>query len=1202
PDVSAPLPSAGGRLAIQDDLIDPAGSYLQLSDAVPVPYRRDCSDTNCSGASLPPAVLLFTPSPSLRLEFTSDGGLLAFGGVPAQNLTWGFTGKPDEFAHRTSDVAAGAYHMPGTFLRGDEPAAADGLRPAVLLFTGVGDATDPSYVERPGSAAYHDGFANYAGVNFRGPSKGRSTLAGKDTGLYPLVPEAKYYSRFSGVAGLHQASSFPGSLPLSGYAMTFSRFALSFLDSSTWESRTDGRITFQEQPSGFFVDFERMKFLCRGSLADAQLPPNTPQKHLNYWNADFLPLSMEFRETTTRPCAVDERFLVLGVQTKLPFIPEALHASLAFKPNGNLGVPSEKIRGVDSRFAVPGQLSLQGSGGSFFKINTAGDGYFNNWEAPGRPNEGFYNLVGRVDLPFFEDSKVHLHVTPITAEASTIAIMGGWRAADRGGPNYGWKEGTDDFFNTKKFDPTSRGFPGRSVDGSRAITVQQYRQSDALDFHPRAQRDWIEVAKFDYPLVWNSVLREFASFEDSKVILPIIDVNSRLKELTPGKVDLDFAQDLDLKLPRIKLLDLANDAINEISSPLNSLSNVVREAFGDALSASGLTRGFRSMQRALRDDAAGFFRPVLEPALDPIVDAIYAKLAADLAVNPTTFSNHVSGIVADGAVGLQNAIRNINGAAGQANTVVGQVDGTLADIDDTLGLFLRIMEKGGDGKRHVIQLILKKIAGDQAPALGIVGAIADPIADDLLKDLEPTLAKVQERLQETRNELGGVRGQLSSATGGFSKALSAVAGNANALSDYMRLAGTGMSNLMASAITPARDYFTANPAAAKRAIRERLIVAFLSSQMPSKYQQTFKQFLYDDDAIVNQLTETLFQQINQSIRNGLASQLGDAKDGSFSAMKGIGLMSSSLASAQIRGAPTFNGDALRKIRLDAKVKFKLPDDLDFTAYMEIRELDSQSTPLDCIPPGAPAAEIIIGAADVPLKWPGVSASGVPLTLTVEARWTQQSGTVLGVGGLILIKGEAGFKGCTVKAIGAALAVGEFENYFAAKAAGTILILGVPVDVQAGLFAGKACSLDPLIFVDPEAGKVLGNPLGFTGVYVQFGGGLSLSEILFGVSNCFLDAEATVSTAVYYQDGPRSGKLGMRQKVALDLSLLCLIEGHADLTLFASAEFGSDGYVLILGGEANICGKLGYCPFCVEGCAGLSIRGEVRDGKIDYHLD
>ncbi|MBK7997363.1 MAG: LamG domain-containing protein [Verrucomicrobia bacterium] len=661
---SGPVPSAGGRLAILDDLIDSSGSYLLLAGEVPIPYRRDCPDTNCSGVTLPPVILPFAPTPSPRLEFTPDGGLLAFGTVPAQNLTWGYTGTPDQFTQRTSDVEAGAYHMPGTFLRGDQTSLNNALRPAVLLFTGYGDPGDPT-PERPGTAAYDAGFANYGGVNFRGPVEGRSTLAGRDTGWYPLVPQAKYYARYGGISGIHQAASFPSSFPLSGYDMTFSRFALSYLDSDNWESRTDGRITFPEQPAGFLVDFQRMKFLCRGALADAQLPPSTPEKHLNYWNADFLPLSMDFRESASDPCSVSNRFLVLGVETKLPFIPQKLHASLGFKPNGNLVVKQDNVRGADSRFPLPGQLSLQGSGGSFFTISTAGEGYFNNWATPGRPVEGFYNIAGRIDLPFFEDSKIHLHVTPITADAARIDIMGGWRATDKGGPQYGWRIGADDYFSIAKFDDTHRGFPERSVDGSRAITIGEYRNSPALDFHPRAQRNWIEVAIFDYPLVWNPTLRQFASFEDSTVILPIINVDSRLKELTPGKVDLDFAQDLELKLPRLKLLDLANDAVNEINGPLNSISNALRQAIGGAVDATGLTKGFRSMQRTLRDEMSGFFRPVLEPALEPVVNALYTQLANELVTNPANFNNRIASIVNDPAVGLQNAVRNINGVAGQ---------------------------------------------------------------------------------------------------------------------------------------------------------------------------------------------------------------------------------------------------------------------------------------------------------------------------------------------------------------------------------------------------------------------------------------------------------------------------------------------------------------------------------------------------------
>ena len=62
-------------------------------------------------------------------------------------------------------------------------------------------------------------------------------------------------------------------------------------------------------------------------------------------------------------------------------------------------------------------------------------------------------------------------------------------------------------------------------------------------------------------------------------------------------------------------------------------------------------------------------------------------------------------------------------------------------------------------------------------------------------------------------------------------------------------------------------------------------------------------------------------------------------------------MGGSLLSAKIRGAPTFEGDSLRKIHLDSEIKMNLPDEMKFMAYMDIKELNSQSTALSCIPPG-----------------------------------------------------------------------------------------------------------------------------------------------------------------------------------------------------------------------------------------------------------
>jgi hypothetical protein len=1186
------VPITGGPLVVVDGDVDTTASYLSLGNTVPVPYARDCApDTACPNPTTVGAQVLQFDAQGNQLKFTRDGGLFAFGSIAPTDLTWGFLGGGN-YAQRTSNVQEGAYHVAGRRLRGDQTGVASALRPAVLLFTGVGDASNPDSIERPGTTAYRNGFANYAGLNFRAPGQGRSIIANQDSGWYPLTPRAKYYVRFGGVSGIHESATFPSNLLLYGYPFTFQSYRLSFLDSDNWESRTDGMVSLP-YPSAFDIEFERMKFLCRGNLDSARLPATIGMKELAYWNVDIKPMSLQFKPRAGNGCSLTERYLVLGVETKLPLIPQALHATLAFQTNGNLATRATAVEGVDSRFAVPAQLTLQGPGGSVYPLTTAAQGYFNNWETPGRPETGFYNLVGRLRVPFFQDVKVHLHVTPTAAgTGSQIAMMGGW-AADDGhhGHNHGWRVGSKDYFNNPAFDPHHNGWPSE-------VTLARYHSSTSEAFRPRARRDWIGVAKFDYPLAWNSVLREFAGYADAKVILPVIDVNSRLKQITPGKVDLDFAQDLNVQLPRIKLLDFANDALNEINAPINTLSNAVRQALGGALNTAGLTSGFRSLQDVLRENAEGFFRPVLEASLDPVVDNLYNALAAELINGKNSLLSQTPTIVSANNNGLRDAISGINGTAGQANKIFGQLNRTLMDADATLGLFIRILEKDGSGNRHVVRVVIQKVAQDQGPALGFVANLGDQLVNGLLRDLEPTLAKIESDLRQLRSQFTTVRQQIATSGGDFSAALHGITQNATAVQNYLQLAGGSVSDLLSSAVGPANDYFTADPARAKREIRERLVMAFLNSQLTGQYQSTFRQFLFDQNALLNQLMNVLFDQVNRSIRDGLTAQIAGAQDGVFQNLKGSGLMSGSLASAKIRGSPTFQGDSLRMIHLDADVKMNLPDEMNFTAYLIIKELNSQSTPLSCIPAGGPAAEVTLGARDVPLDWLGVTG-GTPLTLSVAARWTLQETAVLGIGGSFEVKGKAGFKGCSLNDFGASLAIGQTESYFAAKAGATVLVLGIPVDFNAGIFAGKACSLDPLIFVDPEAQQVLNDPLGFSGVYLNFGGGLSLSDILFGTSSCLLDVRASIGTALYYQGGPRFGTIGGRQKTALDIDLLCVLSAHVDWAVFIVIDTSGQ---LTVGGSANVCGKIGICPVCVKGCKGVTVKGVVNDGGIDYFID
>jgi len=157
-------------------------------------------------------------------------------------------------------------------------------------------------------------------------------------------------------------------------------------------------------------------------------------------------------------------------------------------------------------------------------------------------------------------------------------------------------------------------------------------------------------------------------------------------------------------------------------------------------------------------------------------------------------------------------------------------------------------------------------------------------------------------------------------------------------------------------------------------------------------------------------------------------------------------------------------------------------------------------------------------------------------------------------------------------------------------------------LQAGIFVGHACSLDLLKFIDPEAEQVLGDAGGFSGVYLQYGGGLSLSEILFHTSSCLLDLEATFNTAEFYQGGPRLGKFGGRQKFALDASLLCVLSGHADWAEFMSVDTTANPAKVTIGGSAEICGTIGKCPFCLSKCAGITVKGVVSTGGIDYFID
>src|SRR5262249_24435642 len=156
---------------------------------------------------------------------------------------------------------------------------------------------------------------------------------------------------------------------------------------------------------------------------------------------------------------------------------------------------------------------------------------------------------------------------------------------------------------------------------------------------------------------------------------------------------------------------------------------------------------------------------------------------------------------------------------------------------------------------------------------------------------------------------------------------------------------------------------TANVQAAKQALADRIITAFLSSAIPAGYQSTIRSFLSDDNFLLDELMGALFDPINRAIHDAVQDALGTGQDGVFHQVESArDALSSKIATAKVRGTPLFNGDSLRSIHLDADVKFNLPDPttpFTFQAYMDIKELDSQTTPLSCLPGGDPVAEVTL---------------------------------------------------------------------------------------------------------------------------------------------------------------------------------------------------------------------------------------------------
>ena len=335
------------------------GSRLENTTQVTVPYARDCDEVVLLGCGeIGRANHSVNPVNGNTL-ITSDGGLWASGtpstsaGARRNREISYLAALPgsENFTHETGDfMTQSRFFMAGHSF--DAPTAADlDSGPAILMNSGFN--IESTSMHRPGTPDYREGLADYPGMNYRASTESgitsTATLGGNTTIPFPLRDRSKYYIRYSGTSGIHEATpgEFPTPIVISGYPFLIDHFGLSFENSKVRDSTTSGSLTFPE-PTDFVFRFDELRFDCLGLPKDTKpsstiIVPQPASPTLTYWDADIVLKGLDFQTVRDSECNPASARAVVAMRAFASNISSPLHGSLGINPGGDIITPSTRL-------------------------------------------------------------------------------------------------------------------------------------------------------------------------------------------------------------------------------------------------------------------------------------------------------------------------------------------------------------------------------------------------------------------------------------------------------------------------------------------------------------------------------------------------------------------------------------------------------------------------------------------------------------------------------------------------------------------------------------------------------------------------------------------------------------------------------------------------------------------------------------------
>ena len=1157
------------------------------------------------------------------------------------------------YAHRTGKFANGNFFAPGyqiyaadnVLLKNNVYSAAGGDNaPGALLLSGFNGKTPEPKIHYPTEPAYVSGEGHYPGLNFvvdnDSENDGASRIGG-NTADYPYElmdgGASKYYSRCAGIFGRQVAidGSFEPGLEIYGYDFKLTSFQLSFIASEQEDSWINGAITVQGH-SDFTQSFLGLNLDCTGELESAEIDPDdNSEKNLVYWNSTFIPRSIRFEQASDGVCPpVNEGFLTMGVTTRVAHVPTDLHGTMAFKAgNGNLLTQTSGAAiGVDSRFRLPASIAMEGPSEDYNLVPVGKLRFSNPEQNPdavlGQPG-GFVTFASTINVPYFRDLQVQVMTSANDTDSAPLYLAPGWTDTD----------GNTLFTNTG-FDPDHVSWPEGDID------LEEYQlpnQDTDEDFLIKAEQDLFGLVPLSYPLKWDDGARSFASMDSVTDELVIIETEHQVDYLDASATKVSFGIKYD-GLPEINLSNMLNGQIDGAAQAVSDTISVPLKG--------ALDEAFEQFEDYLADSLDALVDPVVDKAAEVVICPLYdellihynnarnagddwntfkAQLDAEIAgrlyntaipgnitllqaelAKLSDVSEGAASLTADFKVALENIITGIDSIITQVEVVDGVAQFN-PDPEAIAGAITNGILAKVEGEREIVQTLVKlllenlvepEIAIFLEPLLDNVSSEINAELEALLDEVDPALDRISESLVQVREFLMEIHGAIDDVSGLVSDFNSLVIQATTAVDGFQEIAAKPASRAiefledlaLANGIDVAagtdqlneyldlfeefdKDAFVA-------ALKSELKDALISSSLMEQYQFLLRQTLYDLQAKFEQSVASVLSQVSTVMKELISDTIGVLED-EINPL--LGQVNEFMGAAEVVGYAEFNGDSLRKVRIDNHMQIKAPDKMELNTFLEISSYTSsdQNGNGGCVDEGERAVEVTIGATDVPFDWisDGLSAS-LNLKMSLKDQGSGMRPNGVG-GGFELTGGTVDFQVFEITEFAVTMTIGGDECYFGGKASARFDSYAVSV----GLFFGRTCSADPLLIVDEDVGSLLNTSGILTGAYVY--GEIWMPIVDFG---CIFNISAGVGTGVgFFLDGSDSPVFVGKMYAGVSGEALCVVSIKGEVTMVGIVQNGS----FSASGTGKLSGKAGWCPFCVKFSANATISYSNGDWDVDY---